>query len=237
MTAQVTGPGGEVDVSDRPARDVGIVSLKDGELAAEGLSSEQTLQQVRDNIQDLENLFAAEDFASQTTLEAARALLALIEANLDAALSSRASEATVASLLTEATFTAEDFATQATLEAARVLLAAINTTHDVNLSTRASEATLSTLEGKVPDTEGTWGYAAGTSGTENIPAGARVLQITAIALEGAGAITINGGATITIPYGATDKVSSSLTIEPRGNLVAPEIVFSGTDAYFVEYVS
>jgi hypothetical protein len=66
------------------------------------------------------------DFAEQTTLEAARVLLAAIRGRLDVDLSTRASETTVATLLTEATFAAEDFATQATLEAARVLLVSLD---------------------------------------------------------------------------------------------------------------
>jgi len=79
----------------------------------------------------------------------------------------------------------------------------------------------------------TWAYLAGTSGTVNVPAGGRVLQITAMAPTGGGpcAIAINGGTTIPVPLGA------SLTIQPRGNLVAPSIVFTATAAYFVEYVA
>lgn len=84
---------------------------------------------------------------------------------------------------------------------------------------------------------GDWGYASGTSGTVDIPAGCRVLQITAIALGSAGSLTINGGSSIVLPYDGTDHVSSSITITPKGNLVAPTIVFTSTDGYFVEYVS
>lgn len=84
---------------------------------------------------------------------------------------------------------------------------------------------------------GTWGYNAGTAGTLVLTGSKRVLHITAIALEAAATLTINGGDTITIPYGATDSVSSELTIEPRGNLTDPTLVFTGTTAYFVEYVS
>lgn len=84
---------------------------------------------------------------------------------------------------------------------------------------------------------GAWGYAAGTSGTETLTGGKRVLQITAIALEAAATLTINGGDTITIPYGSTDSVSSSITIEPKGNLTDPTLIFTGTDSYFIEFVS
>lgn len=92
------------------------------------------------------------------------------------------------------------------------------------------------LVSRVPDQSGTWGYASGTSGTEVLTGGKRVLQITAIALEAAATITINGGDTITIPYGSTDSVSSSITIEPKGNLTDPTLVFTGTDSYLVEFV-
>jgi hypothetical protein len=90
---------------------------------------------------------------------------------------------------------------------------------------------------KTPDEAGTWGYASGASGTVTLTGSKRVLQITAIALEAAGSITIDGGDSTPLPYGATDKVSSSICIEPRGNLIDPVIVFTGTDSYFIEYVS
>jgi hypothetical protein len=84
---------------------------------------------------------------------------------------------------------------------------------------------------------GTWGYSAGSLGTLTLTGGKRVLQITAVALEGAGSFTINGSDVITLPYGSTDKVSTEITIQPQGNLTDPVIVFTGTDSYFVEYVS
>jgi hypothetical protein len=101
----------------------------------------------------------------------------------------------------------------------------------------AKDATLAALAAKVPDSAGTWGYASGVSGTVTLTGSKRVLQITAVALETAGSLTINGGDTVPLPYGATDKVSSSICIEPRGNVTDPVIVFTGTDSYFIEYVS
>lgn len=83
---------------------------------------------------------------------------------------------------------------------------------------------------------GVWGYAGGVNGSVPLTGGKRVLQITAIALEGAGSIQINGGDVIPLPYGGTDKVSSALTIEPKGRLVDPTIVFASTSSYFIEYV-
>lgn len=95
-----------------------------------------------------------------------------------------------------------------------------------------SNATLSSIAGKLPDQAGTWAYHAGTAGTVIIPAGERVLQISAIAPGGsAGSVAINSGATITVPSG------KAVTIAPQGNLDAPTIVFTGTAAYFVETVS
>lgn len=77
---------------------------------------------------------------------------------------------------------------------------------------------------------GTWAYAAGTSGTVTLPAGSKVLQISATSLLG-GSFTVNGGAAITIP------ANQQFTLEPRGNLVAPTLVFTSTTAFVVEYVS
>ena len=84
---------------------------------------------------------------------------------------------------------------------------------------------------------GTWGYNSGISGTLTLTGGKKILQITAIGEEASATIQINGGDTITLPYGSTDKVSSSITIEPKGNLVDPTIIFTNTKAYFCEYTS
>lgn len=86
-----------------------------------------------------------------------------------------------------------------------------------------------TVESTDASTTGTWGYAAGTSGTVTIPAGAKVLQISATSLLG-GSFTVNGGAVITIP------ANQQFTLEPRGNLVAPTIIFTSTSSFVVEYV-
>jgi hypothetical protein len=77
---------------------------------------------------------------------------------------------------------------------------------------------------------GAWSYHSGVSGTLVVPAGQRVLGISAHATA-AGSMVINGGSSIPIPAGA------SFNLEPNGNLVAPTVVFTGTDAYFVEVVS
>jgi hypothetical protein len=77
---------------------------------------------------------------------------------------------------------------------------------------------------------GAWAYAAGTSGTVTLPAGSKVLQISATSLLG-GSFTVNGGAAINIP------ANQQFTLEPRGNLVAPTLVFTSTTAYVVEYLT
>jgi hypothetical protein len=84
--------------------------------------------------------------------------------------------------------------------------------------------------GNISNLTGTWGYLAGSSGTATVPAGGKVLGIAAHATT-AGSLTINGGASVPVPA----NVGAALT--PNGNLVAPSIVFSGTDSYFVEYVT
>jgi hypothetical protein len=94
------------------------------------------------------------------------------------------------------------------------------------------------IGGALPSVEvGAWGYNSGSLGTLTLTGGKRVLQISAISLEVAGSITINGGDLIRLPYGNVDKVSTEMTIYPKGNLIDPVIVFVDTDSYFVEYVT
>lgn len=76
---------------------------------------------------------------------------------------------------------------------------------------------------------GTWKYYAGTAATVTVGASERVTGLTAHATL-AGTVTINGGPAITVP------ANSSFNLQPGGNLVAPTIVFTGTDAYVVETV-
>jgi hypothetical protein len=77
---------------------------------------------------------------------------------------------------------------------------------------------------------GSWGYSAGVNGTVVVGTGKRVNGITAYSAAG-GTLTINGGDSVLIPAG------SAIDISPRGNLVAPTIVFSaGVTSYFIETV-
>lgn len=93
----------------------------------------------------------------------------------------------------------------------------------------------SPLDGKVPDEEGVWDYVAGTDGTEVIPAGGRVLGIAVSVMASGATVTINGGDAIPIPW-LTGTVQG-VEIAPRGNLVAPTIILSGTAAYLIEFVT
>lgn len=80
-------------------------------------------------------------------------------------------------------------------------------------------------------TSGTWGYRSGVDGTPTFPANAKVLQISAASpIATSSTAVINGGNTITVPAG------QSVTFEPKGNLITPTIVFTGTASYIVEYV-
>lgn len=84
--------------------------------------------------------------------------------------------------------------------------------------------------GSDPKTTGTWSYYAGVSGAVSVSAGQRVIGIAAHSTSG-GTVSINGGPSIPLP------ATISVAIAPVGNLVAPSIVFTGTDTYMVEVVS
>lgn len=84
--------------------------------------------------------------------------------------------------------------------------------------------------GADPKTTGTWAYYAGVSGSVSVSAGQRVIGIAAHSTAG-GSMTVNGGASIPLP------ATISVAIQPVGNLVAPTIVFTGTDTYMIEVVS
>lgn len=92
-------------------------------------------------------------------------------------------------------------------------------------------AKLTDLIDRTPDITGTWDYRSGTSGSVSIPASGRVLSAAAVATSGAGTVTINAGDSIAIPEDV------GWDHEPKANLVAPTYLFTGTDSYFVEFVT
>ena len=81
----------------------------------------------------------------------------------------------------------------------------------------------------------TWAYKAGASGTVTVPAGARILQIVAHS-TGAASVAIFGGDAIPIITGAGPTrivFDHELVVSKTG---ATDVVFTGTDSYFIEYV-
>lgn len=75
---------------------------------------------------------------------------------------------------------------------------------------------------------GTWTYSAGVDGTVNVVG--RVLLVVCHA-TGSATLTIDGGDSIIIP------ALTQFALDVRGNLTDPELVFTGTDSYFIEYVA
>lgn len=90
---------------------------------------------------------------------------------------------------------------------------------------------LAAISAIVSKRTGAWAYKAGVSGTVQVTANVRVLQISAVAGGDAdGSLSINGGDAVIIPAG------QAITVSPQGNLVSPLIVFTGTSSYFIEEV-
>lgn len=91
-------------------------------------------------------------------------------------------------------------------------------------------ALITELLTRVPDALGTWGYAAGVSGTETLTGSKRVRSVTAHATT-AGSLTIAGGDSIPIPA----NVAFFLPLDAL--LTDAEFVFTGTDTYFIDFVT
>lgn len=107
----------------------------------------------------------------------------------------------------------------------------VEVVNDVGNPLPISSTALTSLDGKIPDESGTWGYTAGVSGSVTLTGSKRVLHISALNSSLLSAsVTINGGTAIPLPAGAT------LALSPKANLVDPTIVFTGTTSYFVEHV-
>ena len=81
---------------------------------------------------------------------------------------------------------------------------------------------------------GTYVQKAGASGTENIPAGAQILQCIVHSTAG-GTVSLLGGPSIPIIANAPPT-----TLRFLHRLMSPSaastVVFTGTDSYFLEYV-
>lgn len=88
-------------------------------------------------------------------------------------------------------------------------------------------------------------YAAGASGTVTVPAGAVVVRVTALSVNG-GSITIaaggpnqnatpTAGAPIPLPAGAWWSAEWAPGVSPLGS--GTQFVFTSTDSYYVEYAT
>jgi hypothetical protein len=82
--------------------------------------------------------------------------------------------------------------------------------------------------------QGTYFQKAGASGTENIPAGAQLLQCVVHSTAG-GTVAFLGGTAVPIIANAAPTTFRFLhrLMTP---LAASTVVFTGTDSYFLEYV-
>lgn len=122
-------------------------------------SSESTSQEILDAIgqgsgtsllQELQNLINDinnSGLATEATLALIKTAIDSINTNIDVALSTRASESTLASVLLELeSIDSKDFATETTLILIKTAIDAINADIDVALSTRASEVTLALVK-------------------------------------------------------------------------------------------
>lgn len=99
----------------------------------------------------------------------------------------------------------------------------------VTLADAAGTLISPALDATLPKLVGTWDYRAGASGTPRGFTG-RVVGI-AVHATVAGSLTINGGDSIPIP------ANSGIAVTPNAQLVSPALVFTGTDSFFVEFVS
>lgn len=88
--------------------------------------------------------------------------------------------------------------------------------------------------------KGTIKYRSGTNGTETFVTGTRILQVHAI---GAGSIAMPAKGSPTDPVTITTLAASWFRLDEHhvdhvlnGTGAALQLVFSGTSAYFVEYI-
>ena len=86
------------------------------------------------------------------------------------------------------------------------------------------------------DLVGVPGYAAGTAGTATIPSGA-FLHLIIVHATSAGSFTIFGGASVPVIAGAAPLlIPFEHTLWQSNSSNSGQIVFTGTDHYFVHWV-
>lgn len=76
---------------------------------------------------------------------------------------------------------------------------------------------------------GTWDYVSGTGGGTEVISG-RVVGAFFYAHNAAGTVQIDGGSLVQI------RRNIGITLNPKGNLLNPTIVMSGSIDYMIEYV-
>jgi hypothetical protein len=81
---------------------------------------------------------------------------------------------------------------------------------------------------------GTPGYLAGASGTVTLPANATLIAVVAHATA-AGSFTLLGGPSVPVPAGTQIALDFKHALFVAQGASA-QIVFTGTDSYFVHYV-
>jgi hypothetical protein len=89
---------------------------------------------------------------------------------------------------------------------------------------------LNSIDAKLSNGIGTFGYVSGVSGTETLTGSKKVKSISAYSLAG-GTVQINGGDSIIIP------ANGSVDIPCDYNLVDPTVIFTGTNTYLITYIS
>ena len=85
--------------------------------------------------------------------------------------------------------------------------------------------------------QGQWSYQSGAAGTFTIPSGARVLQVVCHATT-AGTLVIFGGPSIPVAAGEEKllRFLHALCLPQPGVAANQQIVATGTDSIFIEYV-
>lgn len=180
---------------------------------------------------------SAKQDTAQTALDAILTELAQkLEAGGEVALAA----ATLAALET-IELGATTLAALETIELGATTLAALETVDLGSTTLTALETielgatTLAALETiNVKDADGTYGYDAGTStGTVDVPTGARLKRVSVLAGSGASAtVTIGGGDTITVIAGG------SFDEQIAGDATGADVVIGGTiQSYYVAWVT
>jgi hypothetical protein len=81
------------------------------------------------------------------------------------------------------------------------------------------------------------GQLAGANGTATLPAGAVIVLVIAHASAGGATCSILGGPNVTVVSGAQPLYIQNYHALMQANSVSSTIVFTGTDMYYVQFVT